>query len=298
MQINVVNKRKHKSNGLPNYYIGRPSVLGNPYSHISGDTKASVLTDSRETAIEGYRTHFDYHIVHSPDFIREVSNIKRIAQLHGGIKLVCWCAPLGCHGDIIKQHLENKMSEVNKLSLDGEYIPYAGVGSRNTPENILDEMFVIAEQLSQIGFTLRTGGALGADTAFAEGIPDGSDSKLLEVFLPWYGYNNWESPYFKSPQKAFDIARITHPNWSACTQGVQKLMARNVQIVLGEKLDDPVDFLICYTPNGEKVGGTAHAITLAEKNNIPIFNLGDTNLDLTIEMFWKFIEETYFGNNQ
>jgi hypothetical protein len=43
---------------------------------------------------------------------------------------------------------------------------------------------------------------------------------------------------------------------------------------LGGDLKTPSSFLVCWTPNGEDVGGTRTAIVLARKNNIEILNLG------------------------
>ncbi|GAG46694.1 unnamed protein product, partial [marine sediment metagenome] len=45
----------------------------------------------------------------------------------------------------------------------------------------------------------------------------------------------------------------------------------------------PVDFIICWTPGGREVGGTAQAIRIAKANHIKVFNLAveeDYN-------FWK-----------
>lgn len=49
------------------------------------------------------------------------------------------------------------------------YLPYAGIGSRQTPDDILELMHRIGSTLAINGFTLRSGGAVGADTAFEQG---------------------------------------------------------------------------------------------------------------------------------
>lgn len=46
---------------------------------------------------------------------------------------------------------------------------YAGIGSRNTPADILDLMTHLARRLDSRGYTLRSGGADGADAAFERG---------------------------------------------------------------------------------------------------------------------------------
>jgi demethoxyubiquinone hydroxylase (CLK1/Coq7/Cat5 family) len=50
--INIVNKHRHPPT-MFDYYIGRGSVLGNPYSHLK-ESKAITVVESREKAIEEY----------------------------------------------------------------------------------------------------------------------------------------------------------------------------------------------------------------------------------------------------
>ena len=45
---------------------------------------------------------------------------------------------------------------------------YAGIGHRNTPENVRNMMTNIGSQLAKMGFILRSGNALGADQAWEE----------------------------------------------------------------------------------------------------------------------------------
>lgn len=46
---------------------------------------------------------------------------------------------------------------------------YAGIGSRNTPEPVLALMQRCATRLEVLGYTLRSGGANGADSSFEAG---------------------------------------------------------------------------------------------------------------------------------
>ena len=46
---------------------------------------------------------------------------------------------------------------------------YTGVGSRKTPKDVLELMVKIAIKAAQNGYTLRSGGAEGADKAFEHG---------------------------------------------------------------------------------------------------------------------------------
>ena len=61
---------------------------------------------------------------------------------------------------------------------------YAGIGSRATPPSVLEAMTTMAAWLARRGWHLHSGGAAGADSAFAAGAPAGTRT----VFLPWPGY--------------------------------------------------------------------------------------------------------------
>ena len=104
--INVVHKRKHKSTPH-DFYCGRPSPLGNPFSHLKKGTSAKFLVNSREEAIKKYEENFP------EEFIKKEVNdyffkIYNHLMEHKIVNLVCWCAPLSCHADIIKQELEDQ----------------------------------------------------------------------------------------------------------------------------------------------------------------------------------------------
>lgn len=152
---------------------------------------------------------------------------------------------------------------------------YAGIGSRKTPEDILKFMMELALILDQCKLTLRSGGAIGADMAFEK------NSTSKEIFT----INSF------IPDEAFRIVSELHPKFDKLSKIVKRLHARNMMQILGQNLDDPVKFVVCWTPDGAKTvedcsiktGGTATAIKLADINKIPVYNLKNKN-DLT---FWK-----------
>jgi hypothetical protein len=147
---------------------------------------------------------------------------------------------------------------------------FCGVGSRETPINILSQMTSIAVYLANNGWLLRSGGADGADKAFENGCDKASGKK--EIYLPWRGFNGSISTLFPT-KKAFELAATIHPAWNRCSPAARKLHARNTQQVLGMELNDPADLVICWTKNGKDVGGTATALKLSRMNNIRIINL-------------------------
>jgi len=155
---------------------------------------------------------------------------------------------------------------------------YTGIGARKTPSAECAYMTKMATRLEAIGFLLRSGAANGADNAFESGVhhPDN-----LESYLPWKGFNHSKSERYSPSEEAFLIARILHPNGFSLNKTALALMARNGHQVLGKNLDDPVNFVVCYTPDGlesaqhrsRESGGTGQAIELADLYGIPVYNL-------------------------
>jgi hypothetical protein len=99
--------------------------------------------------------------------------------------------------------------------------------------------------------------------------------------LPYKGFNGNPSPLFGVGPKALALASTVHPVWEDLDRGSRVLHARNCYQVLGRQLNKPSEFLVCWTPDGcesgamrsRVTGGTATAIVLAERYNIPRFNL-------------------------
>lgn len=151
-------------------------------------------------------------------------------------------------------------------------IYYAGIGSRETPQEVLDSFMRIARYLANEGYTLRSGGAEGADLAFEKGCDMSNGYK--EIYLPWKGFNGSKSNIVVSEGKAFEIAAKYHPYWHNLKDGAKKLQARNSHQVLGKDLNTPSSFIICWTKGGKDVGGTAQAIRIARDNGIRVFNAG------------------------
>lgn len=148
---------------------------------------------------------------------------------------------------------------------------YAGIGSRQTPAQMLAFMSKIAARLEAIGYILRSGGADGADSAFEAGVTDPAHA---QIFLPWRGFNGRSGQFTGAPPAAYEMAENFHPNWDACSRGARALHARNCQQILGPQLDSPVDFVVCWTPGGSGSGGTGQAIRLARASEIPVYDLG------------------------
>lgn len=160
---------------------------------------------------------------------------------------------------------------------------YAGIGSRETPIHILKTMSSLAKVFAKMQFVLRSGRAIGADSAFEHGcvIANGKH----ELFTTKDTIGDW---------KAFELAESLHGKWEYLSSYAQELHARNTYQILGKDHLSPVSFVVCWTPFGAESlselrmnhnGGTSTAIKLACLNNIPIFNLQKADANIRLQQF-------------
>ena len=153
---------------------------------------------------------------------------------------------------------------------------YAGIGSRKTPPAILADMRTIASSLATDGWSLSSGGAAGADSAFEAAAPP----HKRRIYLPKQ-YHNGRSAgthgYLVIPHEhratGENIAREYHPAWHRCSPFARMLHTRNTAIILGHDLRTPVRAVICWTPEGAVTGGTGNGMRIALSRGIPVINL-------------------------
>lgn len=153
---------------------------------------------------------------------------------------------------------------------------YAGIGSRETPTDILDQMTDLAGLLEDNGWWLRSGGAGGADEAFQKGVKTNA-----QIWLPWATFSqDLQKQYPKHEYKwcayndadAIKSVHDFHPAPDRLSRGGLALMKRNYRQIVGYN-EPNSSFVVCWTKNGEKKGGTAQAIKIAESLNIPVYNM-------------------------
>jgi hypothetical protein len=75
-------------------YIGRPSLLGNPYALPDPSDDAM-----RAKVIGQYKEWFESRLVEN--------SFREAVEAVRGKDLGCWCAPRPCHGDVILDWLEH-----------------------------------------------------------------------------------------------------------------------------------------------------------------------------------------------
>jgi hypothetical protein len=175
---------------------------------------------------------------------------------------------------------------------------YAGIGSRETPDDVLELMYELAGDFYNRGWTLRSGGAPGADQAFEWGAADqyvyDNGWNCAEIYLPWPSFekNNrsWIHPRLMEPGPgAAGIAQIYHPRFKYLSYGEKKLMARNTHQVLGPNLENivPSNLVLCWTKGAKGGGGTGQAIRIANAWEIPVYDLEDPK---TLEIIMEILE--------
>jgi len=111
MQITVVNIKK---DGKIGHYVGRPSCLGNPFSHLK-DSVAEFHVATRDDAVEQYRGWIQKRLADDERIINAFNHLTSQLERDGELILSCWCKPAKCHGDVLKELL---LSQFNETRID------------------------------------------------------------------------------------------------------------------------------------------------------------------------------------
>ena len=96
--IRIVNRRNAAApaEGVLRVYVGRPSELGNPFRIGQHGT--------REEVIERYHTW----LIRDPRANNARKELVRLSELDKAgtkIEIECWCSPMSCHAEIIKEFI-------------------------------------------------------------------------------------------------------------------------------------------------------------------------------------------------
>lgn len=188
---------------------------------------------------------------------------------------------------------------------------YTGIGSRETPAEVVGVMEDAAYRLARMGFVLRSGKAAGADAAFQRGAQRFEGAKC-EIFIPWRGFtggdglvNTWDitldavdRQFPEHAEMRWDWVKEVHGGWERLSQGARKLHERNVHQLFGADLGNAYlnqsRFVLYYaleTKKGDPKGGTATAVNLAKKQGIRTLNLLHDKNHEVLEKFLVSMEE-------
>ena len=259
---------------------------------------AFVVSHERGTAVEAFRNDFNLAVL----FPEGQWGWKSVERLRGKI-LVCFCKPEACHGDPIAQYLNAKKDEPSITIVEPKPEKpkrkiYTGIGSRETPPEIILLMMNIGNQMAKVGWTLRSGNATGADQAFEAGHFTSKVPNKSEIYLPWKSFERtWLDNMTKGEENmtvmvsdgpsraALEMAWQMFPErMSRARASVTLLIGRNMHQVLGPNLDAPSDLVVFWAPVdpsgvGGVGGGTGYAAALAKKHGIKTYNLFDPKVE-------------------
>lgn len=107
--LRVLNGKKVGFVGKDKIYIGRKcyglegSVLRNEF--VIGQD------GNREEVIEKYRKWLWIEWKKKGEVYEELMRIGKLVKEGKNVELVCWCKPLGCHGDVVKKCVEWMIKE-------------------------------------------------------------------------------------------------------------------------------------------------------------------------------------------
>lgn len=102
--IEIVRIKIHKDA----VYIGRPSPLGNPFP--------ITKSQSRDAVCDLYDQWFAQRVAENdPAIMQELNRLHQLGKQRGILKLGCFCSPHRCHGETIKEYLEQNHEVLESL---------------------------------------------------------------------------------------------------------------------------------------------------------------------------------------
>lgn len=93
--IKILNKRQDNSQYPDRVYVGRPTILGNPFT---------VAKHGHGTAIARFRQWLGLQWESKNRVV--VGELFRLARKYeetGELQLECWCSPKPCHAEVIAE---------------------------------------------------------------------------------------------------------------------------------------------------------------------------------------------------
>jgi hypothetical protein len=111
MSIFIVHQKRSALHLPDVQYVGRPTELGNPYSHLNKKTLAEFYTDTVEDAVALYGFHFYNILMTLPSSRQQFKHLLDVYRKNGILYLSCWCkdeldprpTDHACHCDILRE---------------------------------------------------------------------------------------------------------------------------------------------------------------------------------------------------
>ena len=113
-KIVIIHRMRNKN--LPNTFnVGRPTVLGNPYTHYTKSTLADIQVSTHNEAVSCYEDWLDEQVDNgNQQVIEALKSIMTVINQGETVHLACWCkdevTPFKtdhkyCHADVIRNFL-------------------------------------------------------------------------------------------------------------------------------------------------------------------------------------------------
>jgi len=110
---------------ISGYYVGRPTVLGNPYT-LEAYTRTDAIARYRIWLRQQWHLHGEVHAA--------LLQLARRYKERGELTLACWCAPQRCHAEVIReavlgivQHGLVESQPVHQAPPAGPHRPHGGL---------------------------------------------------------------------------------------------------------------------------------------------------------------------------
>lgn len=91
-------------------YIGRPTIFQNP-TNTRFDKSNEKL--GRDAACYFFEEYFWGEVDNNEEMIAALRRLERKAKADGELLLGCFCAPKRCHGDTIKEYLDQRLAGID-----------------------------------------------------------------------------------------------------------------------------------------------------------------------------------------
>ena len=96
--IEIMNLHNVKASKPYDVHVCRPHILGNPF--LLDRTR-----NSRNKVCDQYARWLHDEVDKLSPRYHELERIRQIYKKHGRLRLFCWCAPLRCHAETIRDYL-------------------------------------------------------------------------------------------------------------------------------------------------------------------------------------------------
>lgn len=246
--------------GYQDIYIGRPSLLGNPFK-LSNENE-----NEREEVIYKYSEYLNK----SAAVCREINRLIDIVKSGQKIRLICFCYPKACHGDVIRNLILTKLQSKTQRVLSATGHRPNKLGGYDNESRLLLVKFAEETLRKYQPSKVISGMALGWDIAIASaavnlGIPFIASVPFADQWKRWT--NEDVKLYKQLLLKASEIVMVDElenyqvPHTIQGKYHVAKMQQRNEWMV-----DNSEGILALWNASDpkESIGGTKNCVDYAK----------------------------------